>query len=174
MSRANIPSKARRPFTLYIDEFQSFTSAAEESYEKILSRARKYKMVLVLAHQQIKQIPDLLLREILGNVSTIISFNISRSDAQKISKEFVDQDIFKEIVKLEPERLLTLEVGEAYCKIGKNFFKMRTYFDNQSPDFKRMRKVIEASRKNYGASPVSISKSWLLNEPSQEPINFRE
>jgi len=77
MSRANTLKKERIPFTLYIDEFQTFTQAASEGYEKILSRARKYKMTLVLAHQQTKQIPDHLLHEILGNVATIISFTVS-------------------------------------------------------------------------------------------------
>jgi len=155
MSRASIPKKQRRSFTLYIDEFQTFTQAASESYEKILSRARKYKMVLVLAHQQTKQIPDHLLREILGNVGTIISFNVSQFDAQKISKEFIDENIFGEITKLEPEELLTLETGEAFCKIGKNFFKMKTYLADQYPDFNRAEQVIESSKRNYGIKPVS-------------------
>jgi Type IV secretion-system coupling protein DNA-binding domain len=71
MSRMDIPKAARRPFYLYMDEFQTFTGVNETSYEKMLSRARKYELCLILAHQQTGQIPKLLMREILGNVSTM-------------------------------------------------------------------------------------------------------
>ena len=73
MSRMDVPKAARRPFYLYMDEFQTFTGVNETSYEKMLSRARKYELCLILAHQQTGQIPKLLMREILGNVSTLIA-----------------------------------------------------------------------------------------------------
>jgi type IV secretory pathway TraG/TraD family ATPase VirD4 len=41
MSRADIAEKDRREFYLYIDEFQNF---ATDSFETILSEARKYKL----------------------------------------------------------------------------------------------------------------------------------
>jgi len=46
LSRADIAPEERRKFYLYIDEFQAFVSTASASYEKILSRARKYGLVL--------------------------------------------------------------------------------------------------------------------------------
>jgi hypothetical protein len=174
MARANIPEKRRVPFTLYIDEFQSFTSAAQESYEKILSRARKYKMTLVLAHQQTKQIPEPLIREILGNISTLISFNISFFDARRIAKEFIDQNVFNEISKLDPERLLLLGVGEAYCRIGKHFFKLWTYLDQKKPDPAIRRKVVKISQENYGQKPLIVDNSFFPGGKIKEPQNFRE
>jgi hypothetical protein len=59
MSRMDIPKAARRPFYLYMDEFQTFTGVNETSYEKMLSRARKYELCLTLAHQQTGQVPKL-------------------------------------------------------------------------------------------------------------------
>jgi hypothetical protein len=56
MSRVDTPAAHRRPFYLYLDEFQTFTGVAETSYEKLLSRARKYNLGLVIAHQQTGQI----------------------------------------------------------------------------------------------------------------------
>ena len=44
----------------------------------------------------------------------------------------------------------------------------------QSAHDQRTNKDIKASRKDYRVRPVSISKSWLLKEPCQEPTNFRE
>ena len=61
MARAKQPKGERRNFYLYIDEFQAFTGTAGMSYEKILSRARKYRLGLTLAHQQTGQIPGSLL-----------------------------------------------------------------------------------------------------------------
>jgi len=43
MSRADTFSEERRPFYLYLDEFQTFTGRAGDSYANILSRARKYR-----------------------------------------------------------------------------------------------------------------------------------
>lgn len=74
MSRADTPQAKRRPFHLYLDEFQTFMGAAG-SYSKILSRARKYKLCLCIGHQQTGQIPQSLLKEIFGNVSTFIAFS---------------------------------------------------------------------------------------------------
>src|SRR5207248_7777845 len=56
MRRAEMPEAERKPFVLYIDEFQNFASDAE-SLEKILSEARKYGLGLVLAHQFTSQLP---------------------------------------------------------------------------------------------------------------------
>src|SRR2546428_9793492 len=67
MSRANVPPSERRFFTLIADEFQRFAQSAATSYEQMLSRARKYGVGLVLAHQQTGQIPEQLMRGILGN-----------------------------------------------------------------------------------------------------------
>jgi hypothetical protein len=41
MSRADIPEPQRRPFYLYVDEFQNF---ATDSFAVILSEARKYAL----------------------------------------------------------------------------------------------------------------------------------
>nr|WP_244831579.1 TraM recognition domain-containing protein [Candidatus Vampirococcus lugosii] len=65
MSRADISFNERREFYLYIDEFQNF---ATESFENILSEARKYKLSLVVANQYISQINEKIRNAIFGNV----------------------------------------------------------------------------------------------------------
>lgn len=158
MSRADISKEQRRPFYLYVDEFQTFVGSAGVSYEKILSRARKYKLGLVLAHQQTGQIPLELLKEIFGNVSTLVAFQVSQSDASKIAKEFVSV-VDGGIVPLEPEQLLTLKVGEAYCKIGQNAFPMRTEPLAEKPDRKQVEEIIDRSRRRYGVgTPKAASE----------------
>lgn len=151
MGRADKPKSMRRRFYLYVDEFQSFVGVASVSYELILSRARKYGLGLVLAHQQTGQIPLELLREVLGNVSTLISFQVSQSDASKLAKEFVTE-VDGEVIQAEPEELLRLRVGEALCRIGETSFALKTDLFDRKPDHALARRVIEASRNRYGSA----------------------
>lgn len=168
ISRADVAKEERNPFYLYVDEFQSFVGTAGVSYEKILSRARKYKLGLVLAHQQTGQIPLELLKEIFGNVSTLISFQLSQADASKIAREFVTE-FDGEIVPLEPDRLLGLKVGEAYCKIGPNAFPMKTEFLDIEPDAGRVQDIIEQSRQLYGAGGSTMGRLPARGETPKLP-----
>lgn len=84
LSRADIPPEQRRPWYLYVDEFQNF---ATESFADILSEARKYGLSLVMAHQNLDQLNDILRASILGNVGTQIYFSVSKSDAMKLASE---------------------------------------------------------------------------------------
>jgi hypothetical protein len=149
MSRVDTPAAARRPFYLYLDEFQTFTGVAETSYELLLSRARKYWLGLILAHQQTGQLSNRLIQEILGNVSTMITFNVSHNDASKLCKEYV-VSMGMAAEHIPPEELLKLKVGEAWGKIDKTVFPLKTWLADQSPDHARAKEVIERSRTNYG------------------------
>lgn len=170
LSRADQPRSFREPFGLYVDEFQRYVGGATESYEQILSRARKYNMQLALAHQQTGQVPRSLLEEIFGNVGTIIAFQVSRRDASRIAKEFVDTSTFARR-ELEDKRLLTLDTGQAWCKIGTTYFWISTPAPPGSGSMKRREAALEASRENYGASPVTVSPE---GEDSAEPSDFWE
>ena len=159
-SRANIPQDKRRRFYLYIDEFQTFTSSSTTSYEKILSRARKYRLALILAHQQTGQIPPELLKDIFGNVSTLVSFAVSYNDASRLSKEFIVNS-----APLPPEKFIGLKVGETYCKMGTESFKMQTFPVTQKPNPQMVDRVIERSR-NWQPSQQQTSPQ---PSPPKEP-----
>ena len=83
-SRSGIPQRQRVPFYLYIDEFQNF---ATESFEVILSEARKYGLSLVMAHQSLSQIPDDLRGLILASAGVQVYFRVNRTDANLLAKE---------------------------------------------------------------------------------------
>lgn len=146
MSRANVPPVKRRPFTLYLDEFQAFTGSSARAYEVLLSRARKYRLSLVLAHQQTGQLDQSLLKEILGNVSTVISFAVGAADSRKIGNELVGE-FDGEMISTPPEKLLGLNPGQAVCRIGKSAFRMNTVLVNQPPNFRIRDAAIDASRR---------------------------
>jgi type IV secretory pathway TraG/TraD family ATPase VirD4 len=83
-SRTDVASSVRVPWYLYIDEFQTF---ATESFEQILAEARKYRLSLVLAHQNLAQIPSSLRASVLTNCGIHTYFRISREDADMLAKE---------------------------------------------------------------------------------------
>lgn len=86
MSRSDIPDvKDRRPFYLYVDEFQNF---ATDSFATILSEARKYGLNLTVANQYISQMTESVRDAVFGNVGTTISFRVSADDAPILSKQF--------------------------------------------------------------------------------------
>lgn len=153
LSRADIPKEERRRFYLYIDEFHTFTGVARTSYEKMLSRSRKYGVGLILAHQQTSQIPSDLLKEIFGNVSTMISFNVSAADASRISKEFITE-LSGEVVHIPEDEFLKLRVGEAFCRIGRHSFQMRTYLADDFPRYGLSAMIKERSRSRYGSAKI--------------------
>src|SRR5262249_53137122 len=137
MSRANIPKAQRRDFYLYLDEFQTFTGVNETSYAEILSRARKYKLGLVLANQQTGQLSAKLLDEIFGNVITFITFGVSYQDGGKMSQEYVYEGLDGRIEHIEPGEFVRLNTGEAIGKIGKTVFPLQTILMPQTPNHKR-------------------------------------
>lgn len=86
MSRSDIPDvKDRRPFYLYVDEFQNF---ATESFAVILSEARKYGLNLTVANQYVSQMTEQVRDAVFGNVGTTISFRVSADDAPILAKQF--------------------------------------------------------------------------------------
>ena len=92
LKRAKIPESERRPFYLYVDEFQNYVS---QSFESILSEARKYKLWLCVAHQYIDQLKQEWLwwnmdlsKTIFGNIGTMFVFKVWAPDAEFLAKEF--------------------------------------------------------------------------------------
>lgn len=85
MGRADMAEADRQDFSLYVDEFQNFMT---ESFESILSEARKYRLSLVLANQFMTQLTDKIREAIIGNVGTVISGRIGITDAEMLVKKF--------------------------------------------------------------------------------------
>lgn len=83
-TRTDTPKEERRPFHLYIDEFQNF---ATESFLAVLAESLKYKLSLTLAHQHLAQLPSNLRAAILSNCDIQAYFRISRDDANILAKE---------------------------------------------------------------------------------------
>lgn len=85
LSRADAPAEERRPFFLYVDEFQTFTTLA---FANMMAELRKYGLGLTLAHQHFHQLEPDVRHAVLGNAGTLISFRVGPEDAQLLAREF--------------------------------------------------------------------------------------
>ncbi|MBR2864502.1 ATP-binding protein [Candidatus Saccharibacteria bacterium] len=85
MSRVDTPEDERNDFCLFVDEFQNF---ATESFESILSEARKFRLNLIVANQFMTQLTDKIREGLLGNVGTVICGRIGVTDAEIMEKVF--------------------------------------------------------------------------------------
>ncbi len=97
MNRVYVSEENRRDFYLYVDEFQNF---ATQSFIKILSEARKYRLNLSLANQYIGQIDEDVQKAIFGNAGSIISFAVGAADARLLGREFGEKYEEAELVGL--------------------------------------------------------------------------
>lgn len=142
MQRQKIAQDQRRPFFLYIDEFQNYVT---DSIESILSEARKYRLGLNLAHQYIAQIDPSagggggsarkggvnIKDAVFGNVGSIMCYKIGATDAEYMAKEmspvFSEQDLvnmdkYKAVMKLsidtQPSKPFSIIPTNPYLEEG--------------------------------------------------------
>ncbi len=85
MSRTEIPEDQRYDFSLYVDEFQNFST---DSFASILSEARKYRLNLIVANQFIGQLTNEIRDAVFGNVGTIVAHRMGPEDAEFMVKQF--------------------------------------------------------------------------------------
>lgn len=158
MERANIPEKDRDDFYVYIDEFQNVVT---QTFENILSEARKYGMNLTLAHQYVGQINSKTYQAVLGNAGSIISFRVGGEDAVKLKPEFDPLFGVKDMINLA--------VGEVYIKMtidGESYdpFSAETLkvLPPVHPSYKD--EIINSSREKYSISKEEVAKLALEEE----------
>ena len=96
MSRQDMPEDERKDFCLFVDEFQNF---ATDSFESILSEARKYRLNLIVANQFMTQLTDKIREALLGNVGTIICGRVGVTDADLMVKAFTPTFTAEDLTK---------------------------------------------------------------------------
>ncbi|MBC7764582.1 type IV secretion system DNA-binding domain-containing protein [Microbacteriaceae bacterium] len=153
MSRSDIPDiKDRRPFYLYVDEFQNF---ATDSFATILSEARKYGLNLTVANQYISQMSDNVRDAVFGNVGTMVSFRVSADDSPILSKQFEPQ--------FEPNDLLQMHNRNFIINMVINGEKAPAFsaktLSLPPPQDDNTGRIIENTRNNYGQPREEIERS---------------
>lgn len=148
MSRANVALDQRRPFYLYVDEFQNF---ATDSFAVILSEARKYGLNLTVANQYVSQMNPVVRDAVFGNVGSMISFRVGADDASFLAKYFAPQ--------FEPEDLMTLH--------NRNFVSRMTINGEQSAPFSGRTLNQPPAQTDFTDSIVAYSRRQYARERSE-------
>lgn len=145
LKRVHILQEQRADFFVYIDEFQNF---ATTTFAQILSEARKYRLNTILAHQTISQIEDKdLLKVILANVGTIISFRTSNPSDEDFLLPLFSPQVEKNEISNLPSYNFYIKINalipqDAFTGISSNFSIPLTE--------EIQKKVVEYSRNNFG------------------------
>ncbi|MCX4387318.1 type IV secretion system DNA-binding domain-containing protein [Micromonospora peucetia] len=84
-ARAKTAPEKRRDATLIIDEAQNFLTLAN-SLDTMLAEARKYRLSLVLSHQDLAQFPKDLLAAASANARNKIYFSCAPEDARVLAR----------------------------------------------------------------------------------------
>jgi len=156
MERVNIPVSKRRPFYLYVDEFQSIATL---SFVNLLSEARKFGLGLVLANQFLSQIKDQrIVQSIFGNVCTLISFRVGRDDAELLEPHFLP--VFNNY------HLSNLPNWQACIKTSVygqvvSPFTLNTLLPSERADPKTAEEVRYRSRARYGRPRKEVEEEML-------------
>ena len=152
MSRVDTPEHDRKDFCLFVDEFQNFST---ESFESILSEARKFRLNLIVANQFMTQLTDKIREGVLGNVGTIVAGRVGVTDAEMLEKVFTP--VFKaEDLHKQPNH-------HAITTVLMNGMPSAPFTMNlPAPMGKEDRKVFESLReysaKKYGRPGAEVDK----------------
>jgi hypothetical protein len=105
-SRAELDEVNRRPFFVYLDEFQSFTT---RSLASMTAELRKYAVGVIASHQYLSQVAPPVIDAVLGNAGTVICFRLGPNDAAAMAREFEP--------KLQATDLMNLPNHHIYLKL---------------------------------------------------------
>lgn len=151
MGRADMPMDQRRPFYLYVDEFQNF---ATDSFATILSEARKYGLNLTIANQYISQMSEEVRSAVFGNVGTILCFRISPDDAPFLQKYFEPQFEAPDLIQQHSRFFVTtMMIGDEKAPA----FSAKTLNLPSAPDDLTSR-IVTLSRDRYARERADVEK----------------
>jgi hypothetical protein len=159
LERVDVSADQRNDFFLFVDEFQNF---ATDSFAKILSEARKFKLDLCMTNQYIDQLPLTVRQAIFGNVGTLGSFVVSQSDAAILEKEFAPN--------ISASDLVSLDAHSMYIKLCIDGMTSNTFSAvSLAPRFEPFGlkdQVIASSREKYGI-PKEVIEEKIIRWSNQ-------
>jgi len=167
LSRAYLPKEKRRPFYMYIDEFQNYTT---QEFVSIFSEARKFALSLTIGHQFRGQISEKVRGAISGNIANIILFAVSSADAEEFSKEFTP---------IKTADFTGLDTGQVYARLQgldhrKNAMKL-SLLDHHLT-YGRAEKFKNFSHERYGRRSTDVDLTIAQRFEKSKPdrlTNFR-
>lgn len=163
MSRSDIERvEDRRPFYLYVDEFQNF---ATDSFATILSEARKYGLNLTVANQYISQMNETVRDAVFGNVGTMISFRVSADDAPILAKQFEPQFEPNDLLQMHNRHfIINMVIGGEKAPAFS-----ATTLTLPAPQTDNTGRIIENTRRHFSRSRADVEAEISLTIQSSQP-----
>ena len=155
MSRVDIPEPEREDFYLYVDEFQNF---ATESFANILSEARKYRLNLIVGHQYITQMDEIVRDAMFGNVGTLAVFRVGAEDAEFLEKEFSPEFTAEDLVNLSKYNIYLKLMIDG---VASHPFSAHTLPPPKPLEESNRNKIIQASRDRYGVKREIVEEKII-------------
>ena len=143
-----------RAFYLYADEFQLF---ADERFAELLAEARKFKLALTVAHQYVQQIPETVLRAILGNVGTTITFRVGALDGDLLHGLYSPIFAGRDLSSLANFRAYVRSFG----LLGQVPFSIEVPPPPPHADRGLAKRLRRGSRERYGRSRKEVEREIL-------------
>ncbi len=154
MGRIDIPEEQRKDFYLFVDEFQNFV--ATETFDNILSEARKYRLCLSLAHQYIGQLDERLSKAIFGNVGTIVTFPIGAENGESLEKHFYPEFNRQDLINHGKHHLYLMLAIDGKTSQPFSAITLPPFYNFKPQGNKE--KIIAASRSKYAGKRKEIER----------------
>lgn len=168
MRRQKLREAERRHHFLYADEFHDFLTP---SLAECLSGARKYRLGLVLAHQEMRQVErDSDVSSALLGAGTRIVFRVNDRDAKSLESGFTAFDA---------RDIQNLETGHAICRVERSDADFNlavdapSYADEETAQARRER-IVALSRERYGTPRDEIERLFATAAETGQPAPMPE
>ncbi|MEU8076006.1 type IV secretion system DNA-binding domain-containing protein [Catellatospora citrea] len=99
-ARSKLPEHQRRPAMLYVDEAQNFLNLPSPVGD-MLAEARGYRLGMLLAHQNLAQLPKDVAEAVSANARNKLYFNVDPGDAQLLAKHVAPEVDEHDLAKLD-------------------------------------------------------------------------
>ncbi|MBE1500918.1 hypothetical protein H4696_008018 [Amycolatopsis lexingtonensis] len=164
------PAAFRRPVTIMVDEWHTFTAGLD--FGDALARARGAGVNFVAAHQNLGQLSPALRSAALANLGTQVVFRPAEEDAQPLARLLGEP--------VTPEDLMQLGAHRAAVKTTVNGNAQAAFEVVTPPLPDALRDPVElrrASAERYGADPAAIDAAllnrWAGEAPPDGPVGVR-
>jgi hypothetical protein len=163
MSRADVMEDQRADFSLYVDEFQNFST---DSFASILSEARKYRLNLVVANQFIGQLSNEIRDAVFGNIGSIVAHRMGPDDAEFMVKQFAPVFDASDLMNIPNyNAAMRLMIGG----LPSQPFSIKDLAPLSSPNLELGLAIKQLSAAKYGHARAEVEAS-IIDRFSGQPV----
>lgn len=163
LRRARMKQSERKPFYLYVDEFQNF---ATQSFVQMLSESRKYKLFLTMAEQSTSQQKDQqMVQIVLANVGTVMCFRTGNPADERLLLPLFSPYIEESEISNQPP--FNFYARFASTKSQEPLSGQTIVLDGTGSEI-IAEKVRQESRATYGNDPLPKEKPKPTNEKTTQ------